>query len=218
MRVIICATAALLVSACGRGDTHLIKPEAPKPNAGMAETFSTCAWGEVTAAGLSVWSYACGKDRGDVRLVGDESLPGFMIESAGENGPIRTQAIQIFPREKDAAIDTILPAIRALSPGPATDTCEFAPAQGHEDSGKARFVFAPTGAAKEIWEKALTGAGEPVAPCGPLGEAVWGQLTFELIGHDKVAMIQHGSEVQIFDASTLKEISDGADAGAAKAH
>lgn len=219
MRVVMCAAAALIVSACGRGDTHLVAPEAPKPNVAMAETFQSCEWGEVTGAGLSIWSFACGPDRGNFRLVADETLPGFVIEQAGEAGPIRATAIQVFKREHDAAIESILPAIRALSPGPASETCAFAPAPGRDGSGKARFVFAPTGAAKDAWDKAMAGAGEiPPPPCGPLGEAVTGQLTFELLGHDKVVMIQQGSEIQIFDTTTLKESGDGAHAAPAGEH
>jgi hypothetical protein len=200
MRFLMFSVAVLVVAACERGATHLVVPESPKPNEGMAQTFKACTWGEVKGEGVSVWSYACGAGTGDLRLQWNADANGFDIVGAGAAAP----AIRILPRAADAPLDSVLDAVRALSPGPASATCVFQAAAGVDHDGKNRFVFAPTGEAKAAYEAAISGPDVPPEPCGALGVGPTGQVTFELVGHDKVVMINHGSEIQIFDAGTLQ--------------
>jgi hypothetical protein len=80
----------------------------------------------------------------------------------------------------------------------------FAPASGVDHAGKPRFVLAPAGAAKAAYEAAIAGPDVPEPPCGALARRAHAERTFEIVAPDKVAFVEWGSEIQIFDASTLK--------------
>lgn len=206
------ATMAVLAAAlagCSPGDTRKVDAAeiaAPQPSQGMAETFSNCTWGEVKGATASIWSFACGADAGNVRLAADDALPGFVIESTDPAAPGRRTAIRIFAKPADAPIDAILDAVRAASPGPQSATCAFAPAQGVDHAGRPRFMFTPVGEARAAYDLAVTSDNIPEPPCGAFGPSEAGDRVFEIIAPDKVAYIDFGSEIQIFDASTLKVV------------
>jgi hypothetical protein len=206
------AMAAMIVLAtalagCGPGDTRKVEATAVTavaPPEGMRETFAKCTWGEVKGAAASIWSYACGADAGNVRLVADDALPGFVIESTDAAAPGRRTAIRFFPKAADAPVESILDAVRAASPGPQTATCGFMPAQGVDHQGHPRFVFSPLGEARAAYDRATAGDNIPEPPCGAMGPSEAGDRVFEVIAPDKVAYIDYGSEIQIFDAKSLK--------------
>jgi hypothetical protein len=198
--------AATILAGCGPGDTRKVESAvtpAHAPSQAMGETFANCTWGEVKGAVASIWSYACGAGYGNIRLVADDALPGFAIESTDPASPGRNPVIRFFDKPAGAPIESILPAIRAASPGPGTDACVLAAARVSEDNAAPAFVLAPEGAAKTAYEAALAGDEIPEPPCGALGISHVGDRTFRVIGPDKVVFIEHGSEIQIFDASTL---------------
>lgn len=210
----------LAAAGCGPGDTRKVDPvvaAAPQPPVAMRETFATCAWGEVKGAAASIWSYACGPGAGDVRLVADDALPGFVIESTAADAPGRAVAIRLFDKPAEAPIQTILPAVRAASPGAGSDACVLSPAPTGEQGGPQRFVFAPEGTAKAAYEAAVTGNDVPEPPCGPLGVSAAGDRYFLELSPAKVAFIEAGSEIQIFDAATLT-LRDGAHTTAPAGH
>lgn len=213
MRAMMAMGLAAALAACSPGDTKKVDPHAiaaPTPSNTMAETFGThCTWGEVKGATLSIWSYACGPEGGDVRLVADDAVPGFRFESAAANGADLGIPIRVFTKPADAPIDAVLPAVRAASPGPATDTCVFAPTTGVDDAGHGRFNLVPTGASKTAWESSITMDASEYSPCGELGVSFSGDRTFEVMADhpDKVLFIDFGSEIQIFDASTIKLVA-----------
>ncbi len=209
MRAGIAAMGFLALAACSPGDTRKIEPPthaAAEPNAAMKETFANCTWGEVEGAGLSIWSYACGPGFGDVRLVADETLPGFALESTGAEGVQRRPVVRVFKKAADAPLDAVLPAVRAASPGPATATCAFAPSASFDAIGHTRFVLEPTGVAKAAWDASVQGDSPGEAPCGDLGVSIVGDRYFEVSPdkQDTVVFVELGSEIQIFDAGTLK--------------
>lgn len=178
------------------------------PNAALAdawaETFVGCELQTVTGAGLSIESYACGPDKGSVHLEADDTVPGFVEVSEGEDGPVRTVKIRTFKKGADAPIDAILEQIRTDSPGPDTATCALSPMPGDDQ----HFVFEPTGEAKTAWQKADE-SGEAVdPPCGPLGVQFVGDIYFQTLPDDPttVVMVDTGSEIQIFKPATLKAV------------
>ncbi len=209
MRAAIAAVGFVALAACSPGDTRKIEPPthaAVAPNAAMKETFASCTWGEVKGAGLSIWSYACGPDFGAVRLVVDEALPGFALESTGAGGIERRPVVRVFKKAPDAPLDAVLPAVRAASPGPATATCAFTPSRSYDAIGHTRFVLEPTGDAKTAWDASVQGAEPGEAPCGELGVSIVGDRYFEISPdrQDTVVFVELGSEIQIFDPETLK--------------
>lgn len=200
--IIIIATA---VAACTPA-----KPPAPPaiPAPFAQETFKGCTWGKVegtgAATGLSIWSYACGPEMGGERLVADPTLPGFAIEATGPDGTSRRPAIRVFTKTADASLDSVLPAVRAASPGQDTARCKLVPVASMDLKGSL-YDLEPVGADKVAYDKANTiEPGEP--PCGELGIAPVGDRYFKVLEDDatKVVMIDMGSEIQIFDPSTLK--------------
>jgi hypothetical protein len=195
---------ALIVMAL----TACAPPEAPTsvdptPDASRAETFSDCVWGEVQSAGVSVWSFACPRDR----LVADPALPGFVREVDAPEGVMRAPVIVLFTKAETEPLNAVLPAVRAASPGAATATCEFeemADLVGH-------YQFMPTGEARAAYDALIGGseteAAEPdYMPCGVWGPSESGQRVFTVIrgAEDRVAAINLGSDITIFDASTLR--------------
>lgn len=210
MRIlIVAAMAAGALAACSPGDTRKVAPEpaavAPTPSDSAIQTFAGCTWGEVKGAAWSMWSFACGPQFGDIRLVADDALPGFVIE--GATPAERRVVVQIFDKPADAGLDAILPTVRALSPGLGTSTCVFEPLT---DAGKeGLFAFAPTGVLKQQYDAENFSDTVPAMPCGPLGVGPAGERVFKVVdGHPgKVAYIDYGSEIQIFDAGTLKAVA-----------
>ncbi|MBY0563241.1 MAG: hypothetical protein K2P58_03560 [Hyphomonadaceae bacterium] len=177
----------------------------PSPDAARAETFSDCVWGEVQSAGVSVWSFACPRDR----LVPDPALPGFVREVETPEGVMRAAVIVLFTKAETDPLIAVLPAVRAASPGAATATCEFeemADLVGH-------YQFMPTGEARAAYDALIasggsaTEAAEPdYMPCGVWGPSENGQRVFTVVrgAEDRVAAIDVGSDITIFDPSTLR--------------
>ena len=175
----------------------------PTPDASRAETFSNCVWGEVQSAGVSVWSFACPSDR----LVADPALPGFVREVDSPEGVMRTPVIVLFTKAQTDPLNAVLPAVRSDSPGAATATCEFeemADWVGH-------YQFMPTGEALAAYDALIGGSGSEAAepdymPCGVWGPSENGQRVFTIVrgAEDRVAAIDLGSEITIFDPSTLR--------------
>jgi hypothetical protein len=177
----------------------------PVPDASRAETFQGCVWGEVQSAGVSVWSFACPRDR----LVADPALPGFVREVEGPEGVLRAPVIQLFTKAETAPLDAVLPAVRAASPGAATASCAF-----EEMAGWAgHYQFMPTGEARATYDALIAPGGgategpEPdYLPCGVWGPSENGQRAFTVVpgAEDRVAAIHLGSEITLFDPATLR--------------
>ncbi len=171
-------------------------PAAPIPGEVMEEAYADCSWGEVSGAGLSMWSYTCP----NLKIMADAALPGFQREYTDEAGKVfRTPVVQIFTKAADAPISAIIDAVRLASPG--ADACEIEPGI------QADFVLMPTGDALTAYEKSLSDPeAVPSLPCGPLGPTEVGGRTFRVVegAPDKVAMIDWGSEIQPFDPDTLR--------------
>jgi hypothetical protein len=191
---LICAAA--LLAGCAQPAPTPPAAQAPQPREDLEQAFPDCQWGEVTAAGLSIWSYACA----DQRLVADDALPGFQRETRdGAGQTTLTPAIRVFAKAPDAPIESVLGAVRAASPG--AETCEIT-AGSHGD-----YVLMPTGAAAAAHQRFIEGKADgPSMPCGPLGPRAAGGVTFRLIdgAPDKIVMINWPSDVPIFDADTLR--------------
>ena len=196
--------ALLALAACSPSK----KTEALKAQA-MDNTFKACKYMEVKGETLAMNGYACGPDFGNVHLVADESLPGFgLVEGSGDAMTYRA-VVRVFAKAKDASIDSILSDVRKLSPGAATAGCTLQPAADPLDPDHPRKLFelAPTGAAKTVWDTTVkTGEGDATPPCGPMGVAFDGSRLFEVMADDptKVSYIDYGSEIQPFDAKSLR--------------
>lgn len=216
MRIIGTATAIAFMglAACSQAETPA-KTEAPaavqadpQPSAAHQETFAGCEWGKVTGSGLSVWSYACPAERGGVRLAADDSLPGFAIEGTGGGETSRSPAIIVFKKTADAPVESLLETVRAKSPGPHTATCTLQPIAA-EGVPAGSFVFAPVGDVATRWDAASSGeegAEEMAPPCGDMGPQFSGDRSFFAVEGDPttVVFVEYGSEIQIFDASTIR--------------
>jgi hypothetical protein len=159
----------------------------------MSEEFRECTWGEVRAAGVSVWSFACP----DRRLVGDETLPGFQEESNGQ----RYGVIQLFTKAQGAPIDSVLPAIRAASPGAETCVLELIP----NDPGS--YLLMPTGETRRTYDGYIAGQGDgPMFPCGRFGPSEAGMVFIRAVdgATNTLAVVTTPSDIPIFDWNTLR--------------
>ena len=199
--------ALLALAACSPSK----KTEALKAPQAMDDTFKACKYMEVKGETLAMNGYACGPDFGNVHLVADESLPGFgLVEGSGDTMTYRP-VVRVFAKARDAGIDAILPEIRKLSPGPVTASCTLQPAADPLDPDHPRKLFelAPTGPAKTVWDQTVkTGEGDATPPCGAMGTSFAGSRLFEVMADDptKVSYIDYGSEIQPFDAKSLRVI------------
>lgn len=201
------AITVILLAACsppapeseappGPETTSIPAAEVPGPRESIAEMHgATCTWGEVVSSGISIWSYTCP----NLRLVADETLPGFQREETGADGTVtRTPVIQFLAKPADAPIGAVIDAVRAASPG--SESCEIEPGS-HDDH-----VLMPTGEAAVAYSKFISGeAEEPSLPCGPLGPSEAGGRAFRVLAEvpDKVIMIDWGTEPPVYDPDTL---------------
>jgi hypothetical protein len=178
-------------------------PSSAGPSDYMRQTFADCTWGEVSAAGFTIGSFACP----NTKLAPDESLPGFQKEFTDADGKVtRFPAIQVFRKALDNSVpDAVIADVRAASPGPFTASCVLEPSSS-DPSGKT-YVLVPTGAGKAAHEAFLAGTSEENSmPCGQMGPSEAGERVFRLVdgAPDKVVYIDLGSEIQIFDTKTLR--------------
>ena len=192
---------AVLAMACSPPASQAPTAEVG-PSEAMRATFPDCVWGEQKAAGVSINAFACPKHK----LAPDETLPGFQMEITDGDGAVgRYPAIQVFTKAADAPVDAVVDAVRAASPGPFTAACALTP-NPNDPTGKS-FQFMPTGAGKAAHDAFVAGAaeGEPT-PCGPMGPSEAGERIFLQVegAPDKVAYVNLGSEIQIFDVATLR--------------
>lgn len=185
--------AAALAACVPASAPQSVAQSAPQPPQALSEQFGDCTWGEVRAAGVSVWSFACA----DQRLVGDEALPGFVREGGDQRYPV----IRLFEKELGAPIDAALPAIRAASPGAEACVLE------HVTGEPGRYQLMPTGEARRAYDASIGGQGvEPFMPCGSLGPSEAGMRIVQIVegAPGKVAVIDTGSDIPIFDWNTLR--------------
>jgi len=195
----ITVTGLLMLAACS---PHLAKePPAPRPSQVMAETFGLCQWEKVENQTLSIWSYACGKDAGNVHLVADDRVGGFAIGAVEPDGTTPRGVIRTFVKAKNAPVSAILPAVLAAT-GDHKASCQLV----ETDYGDWRKVYLlePTGAEKAAYDKANDVEPQP-NPCGDLGIGPVGDRFFKVLDGDPSRVIWYdmGSEIQIFDISTL---------------
>lgn len=214
--------AATLAAACSPPDTAAPPPSISgspssgeagvpfEPTAEMIAAFPNCTWEEVRAAGLEIRSFACP----NARLVGDEALPGFQLVTTEPNGvETRTIVVRVFAKPADAPIDAVLEVVRAASPGWATATCVFAPADETNVGAQAveSYQLMPTGAAFAAWEAYLNlenpGAARPCGPMGPTEPP--SSRTFEILdgAPDKVVFVDRGMQSgQVYYPETLRAV------------
>lgn len=203
-----CLTALTLAAGCGPkvsappAETEIVSPLRGAPE------FAGCEWETIKGAALEIQGFACGPDHGNQRLVADDALPGFVLESKGPDGTIRQVAVRVFAKDPAAPLESILPAVRAASPGPYTARCVFASAPGADNAGRNRLVLEPAGAEKDRWDASIMSDRPMDKPCGELGVGMAGDRFFEeLAGAPGVALfIDMGSEIQIFDPATLRPV------------
>ncbi|MFP1131771.1 hypothetical protein [Asticcacaulis sp. W401b] len=198
-KVAIVGLMALGLTACGQ------KPAEPQPSEAAKLTFTGCEWQAVRGRQLSMYAFACP----NTHMVADETLPGFgVVESGPDDVSYYRPVLRAFPKPPQAAIESVLPQIRKLTPQAAT--CVLTPAQDPtaEKTTRALFELTPTGEALKAWEQTVrTGEGEAL-PCGPLGVGMAGSRVFEVLPEDPayVVYIDYGSEIQIFDTTTLRRV------------
>lgn len=187
-------------AATENGEKASAAPGAPVPPAALKETHVGCQWGEIRAAGTSMWRFTCaGSD-----IVADESLPGYQRKVVLENGTeIRSVVVQLFRKKPGEPVNAILPALRAASPGDATASCVL------EASGDGLWTFVPAGEGKQLYEKFLNGTAEgPSTPCGTWGPSEAGTRGIIAVpGSDElVAAVDFGTDPPLHDYRTLKAV------------
>ena len=191
------AGVALTAGACGKRPSD----PAATPSRAMADAYDSCTWGTVESRSYSIQSYACGGDMASAKLVPDDDVGGFAIVSS--DSPRAKVVIRTFIKEAAAPASAILPAVLAAT-GAHGASCRLVEHETHGDWGAA-WLLEPTGAGKAAYDAA--NAVEPQdTPCGELGVGPAGDRFFRVMPDDpsRVIYADMGSEVQIFDLSTLK--------------
>ena len=198
--------AAIIVGAAGLA---LIAAGATSPVLAQKEFADCKPQQEVKGATLSIRAYECPNSR----LVADDKLPGFVLESPGANGKSRQVVIRTFEKFAPESIHAALPAIRKASPGPHTSTCVLKVFRDNRNKAvDAWFVLSPTGKAETAWLDSEKNGGSVKPPCGALGVQSVGDLFFQMMPDDPstVVFVDKGSEIQIFDSDSLRTVRNGA--------
>ena len=170
---------------------------------------------EVKGATLSIRAHECP----NARLVADDKLPGFVLESSGPDGKSRRVVIRTFAKFAPESIHAALPAIRKASPGLHTAGCVLKVFRDNRNKAvDAWFVLSPTGKAETAWLNSERKGGSVKPPCGALGVQSAGDLYFQVMPDDPatVVFVDKGSEIQIFDPDTLKTVKTRASSATPK--
>ena len=140
-------------------------------------------------------------------LVADDSLPGFVLKDDSPDAKDRV-VIRFFKKTSGASVPSVLPAVRAASPGRYTSRCALIPLPPREGSREKLFSLEPTGGEGKAWEASQETSKMPDEPCGKLGPSYVGDRMFREMNGDptRVVFIDMGSELQIFDPSTLTSV------------
>lgn len=187
--------AALLAAAA-------VGTAAPRPPQVMADTFKACRWGEVDGRALTIWSYACPKAAGDVRLVADDRAGGFALASASSAGAGGRVVLRTFAKPAAAPVEAVLPQVLRAT-GAHRASCRLVEHAAYGDWGRA-WLLEPTGAEKTAYDAANAREPQP-NPCGALGIGPAGDRFFRPLAGDptRVVYADMGSEIQVFDLRTL---------------
>ncbi len=176
--------------------------KAVEPSQVMKDTFASCTWEKIDGRTLSIWSYACGPDMGNVRLVADDKVGGFALAAMPPDALPSRVVIRTFAKAKDDAVTSVLPAV-LVATGHHRASCQLVETD-YGDWGKV-WLLEPTGAEKATYDKLNAVEPQP-NPCGDLGIGPAGDKFFRVMADDPARVIYYdmGSEIQIFDPSTLK--------------
>jgi hypothetical protein len=206
------ALAAVSVLAACQQPAPTPKVDAPAPKAApaipmppdvLAQTYTSCTWGEVKGGGAALWAFECAGDK----IVYDAALPGFVRELQGEGAsktPIKATVVQLFTKAGDAPIDAVLPALRVASKGGQACVLEQI-----KDAPAGEFQLMPEGPARKAYDEAISGrsnANSNLLPCGPLGPSEAGMRVIRGVpgAPTLVAVIHMPSDIGTFDPATLK--------------
>jgi len=190
--------AFFLVAGLGLAATPTLA--APKSVLQSASEFAACKWTTARAGPMSLSGFDCKHEATETRLVGDAGLPGFWLETRGQDGVERRLALRTFVKPAKAGLTSILPEVKKASPGSATASCVFVVHPARPYPGARAYALEPTGEAGKAFQ-----AGDVDEPCGELGVGQVGDRYFYVAKGrpDTVVMVDMGSEIQPFDPATL---------------
>lgn len=211
------ALGALMLAACSAPMSDAAATKAkmadPVPSEALSSSYPGCNWEKVTGSGIEIWSYNCPKDRGNYRLVADQSLPGFMTESGDPGKGERYESIRILTKDAKAGIESLNGEMAKLSPPSEPGGCTLQPAgktymNPRPDDPVVRYAWAPVGDLKTRWEKASAESMDMPPPCGPYGIQYAGFYTLEAVPGDdtKVVLITWGNDLAPFEPMTLRAV------------
>ncbi len=176
--------------------------------------FPGCRWSVVDGAGLKVRVQEClfpGNsalpDR-HVRVAASESLPGYFVEVADGQEAYRATAlvIQVFRKEPNVGIESLLSRIQDDPTYPYGAECEFTVSKRSLILGKTRYQLVPVGLSKAYFDAQMARGDEvPQDPCGSYGYSVSGERYFEVqAAHpETVLFINAGQEQPLFDENNI---------------
>jgi len=181
---------------------------APPPASLAADPgFKDCAWSEVRGGGVALNAYQCPGDT----LEADAALPGIVrITNGADNKVLRSTVVQMFSKGADRALESVLPAVRAASPG--AETCTLVPASDEPPKPGNPVVYKlyPTGKAKADYDRYIAGQLDAekadLLPCGPLGPSEGGYVEFVTVrgAPDKMAAVFYPGDIPTFDGGSLR--------------
>lgn len=193
MRIL--AVAALLA---GVPSAALAQPPMPA----TSSVPGACEWQWMTGAGIGIWAERCDLATGVWTPRFDESLPGFVLTI---DGVAQDTILQAFEKPAEAAVDAILPALRARGHIPDDGDCVFeAAAIRPAPRTIAFYEIKPTGARLAAFE--ATPADEvPEPPCGDYGWGTHGVRYFmtDTRFPDRVLYVNTGQDGTMFDPASI---------------
>lgn len=201
---------AVLVSGCGPGATTKTEKGAGAATAsatpGAAPSrapFEGCRWEYMTGAGLGVWSQVCPT----YRLVAEEALKTLFVEDVRDGQVTRSEAMRVLTLPA-GGLPALAEQLAREGGASAPASCALEPVTnlGAQPEGVARYSLGPTGALKDAWDRAVKSDVAPdTPPCGRYGVAIVGDRYIEVqAAHpDKAVFVELGSEIQIYEPSTL---------------
>lgn len=210
------------LAACGPGATTKteksadVAATAPGPAPARAP-FDGCSWEYLSGGGIGLWSQKCSNNR----VVVDAARQAAFMELTVDGQTSRGEIARVFAIP-EGGLPALAQTLVREGAGPTGSQCTLEAVAATTDipQGVARYTLVPTGQTKTAWDRAVASDTAPeTPPCGAYGVAIVGDRYIEVqAAHpDRALFVELGSEMSIYEPSTIAFVDAGHGGESAKA-
>lgn len=172
----------------------------PKP---ATQTDPACTWVWKSGGGVGLWTEACKLKTGDWGVDWNASEKRFELKV---DATVTSTVVQVFKKDPDAPISSLLPELKARGFIADDKECEFQPLEdgGIDAAGRQLYDIQPTGRRLEAFN-ATPKDEVPEPPCGDYAWSTHGTRTFRIDAKhpDAVIYVDEGQDGTMIAPATI---------------